>query len=308
MKKIFVTMMAAAALLSCAKETPYYTEGEAHGNLMLNVVSDPVLSAETRANVELSSIGVATPDAMSLRTLVTCLDEDISNFNEAFSSVTIFNEADVIFAPAKYYITIGSTRTGRNTLPNYTGPSEQIANKKAPAYFYANQDVKRVPETEEGENAPYYEGTATVDVTAGQTAIASVTAKLANTIVCIDFTDRFKSYFATGASLTLTTKAGFKATVGYTESNKTVAKKYYFVRPQEFSIAGTATKQSASPGIIEPKPVAIEGFSEKDPQPQTLYTYTFDVSDVNGTGGITITVNDEPIQTIEDEFELNPKA
>ena len=270
MKKIFVMMLAATTFVSCTKDSDYPAANS--GSLSLQTTTVTVLGNITRADggqVNLSDLGyTATPIE---RVLVTCIDES-SSFNRAFESPDSYNhDYNTPLEPGRYLVTIGSQKP----LPDYTTPDGKTIEKlKAP--YYTGDRSALIPQCTEGENLPYFEGTAEVEVVAGETKPVTVTLEVANTVVCVKFTDTFKNYFDNGAEITLKSKNGFTRTISYTHENKTVAEQYFYVRPQEFTLSGTAMRQDPSPGIIEAKPVELS-YTEKNPAKRTLYTIEEDV-------------------------------
>lgn len=335
MKKILLLLTAAAAI-SCGKEAPAYpgSEGPAQsagkGRIALDLTVAPILDAETRAaQIPLSSIGITAPDANLLRVLIACKNRDIvlngNNPYEAYNSVTVFNSAEKEFEPADYFLTLGSTKAAvpaatRNALPHYTTAGGQtVTNVEAP-YHADRERGTLIPQIGEGENLPYYEATGTVTVTDGETATASLTARLANAVVCVDFTDAFKHYFENGARIRIDTKALVAGSSDVTTCAgsfvvdapkwSAYAKRYFFVRPnQPVTLSGTALRQDPSPDMGLNKEVVLSGYTSVPLAPQTLYTFRFDIAGVGSSSGkIVVTLNDEPVGTIDEEIELNPNA
>lgn len=325
MRKIFLTVLAAAALVSCAKNSVEMSGSS--GTLKIDGQSVSFVSALTRADgqKELAELGESVPDPMSMRTLISCKSPDIrldgSNPWKVYSSANAANEENPLYEPADYIVTIG-TRTESGILPHYTELStgKTVTNTERP--YYTGGSVL-IPQTPEGKNLPYFEGRAEVTVNKGETATAHVSLRVANTAVCVRFTDNFKKYFEKGATILIKTKSAGPGTDKMTAANTftvtydTDEGAIFWIRPQGFSISGTALRQDPSPGIIEAKPVGFADYTVKDEavKPQTLYTYTFDIAGAGSTGsgpdeagGITITINDEPVEIIEDDIELNPNA
>lgn len=319
---------AAAAFASCSKEHDGIG-GQGSASLQISAESLTVFDAETRAGqIPISSLGVTADriptNALELRTLVACADLTIrlegSDSYKVWTSANAFNSENMELMPATYYIKLGQRQGAPvNALPHYTdlATGATVSNVDAP-YHNGGRLVPQVPE---GVNMPYFEGSAEVTLERRQEATAQVTVKAANAVVCVEFTDAFKRYFAKGATFTLQTKAGNSFTVSYTGDGSgdgavQYNKQYYWVRPQGLTISGTAMRQDPSPGIVEAKPVKIADYvvADADVLPQTLYTYTLDIKNVGGTNpdkegnGITITVNNNPVETFEEDIELNPNV
>lgn len=288
-------MLAAVAVASCAKDAPDYpgNPDAKHGTLVIQSEVKQELAALTRAGqVNLHDLGyTGTPGR---HVLVTSLD------NTSFNDVVTGAEKSGL-EPGRYMVTIGS----ESEMPDYVLPGTETVVKVKNAPRHANRSTL-VPLCKEGVNMPYFEGHSTVEVKAGVKTPAKVTMAVANTVVRIRFTERFRNYFENGAVFTLKTKAGFSGTVSYTKGTVEPAR-YFYVQSREFTISGTARRQDPSPGIIEAKAVTIEPYTVSGPARQTLYTYTFDVEEAGSASAkVGITVNAEPVGTIEYDIDLNP--
>ena len=318
-------MIAAMIAVSCSRE---HVDFRTPASLRIAAESLTVFDAETRGEqIPISSLGVTADripaNAMSLRTLVACDDRTMRlegrNPYKVWETADDFNSEDMEFMPSTYHIKLGQKQASTGALPDYTdlATGETVSKVDAP-YHTGGRLIPQVPE---GENLPYFEGSATVTLQRQGNETAHVVVKAANAVICVDFTDNFKKYFGKGASLTVKTKNGSTFNVSYTgEGNGdgviNYTKKYFWVRPQGLTISGTALRQDPSPGIVEATEVKITDYTVSDENvlPQTLYTYMFDVKGVGGTkpdgdgNGITITVNNEPVETFEEDVELNPNA
>ena len=302
MKRVFLAIGAAAMLVSCAQDqdAPVPTRGGT-GSIAINCDTAPELGVVTRASGDqpnLEDMGCTTDPAIK-RVLVTSLTEGIE-YNEPFTSPTSFNNPDYnpSLEAGDYMVTIGSS----NPLCNWKTPAgDDVTAKEAPAY---EERETLIPQCEEGENKPYFLGTTTATVEKGvHDKRVDVTMKVINSAVCIDFTDAFKGYFPS-ADITLTTKAGAEFTVSYTEGTPGLPK-YFWIRPQEFTIKGTAKRQE--PGDLPASEVTIKEFKQSTVEPCRLYTMRLDIEEVAGRG-LSIQVNDTPVDTIEESVELNPNA
>lgn len=339
-KQMVMMMWGAAALMSlaaCSQNEPQLPdETGTDGTFVISADVLPEISeAETRAAAtkQLSEMGVPadklTTDWVmaNLYTRVVCIESG-SHEGKSFASANAYNRENPRLAPvpAQYGITMGSLTESRLRLPNYTvSDGGSIDATEAPAYRKQNPTDKLVPEVAEGEGPDfiYFEGYSTVSLPGGKTPVqANVTVRVANTAVCVEFTEAFKSYFPNGATVKMTTKAGLlKDTYigGYTAETKDNADtpRYFWIRPQQFTLSATATRQNPSPGIFDADVRDLGTFSpvKGNVAPQTLYRCVFDVtnvgntSDNNGGSGITITVNGEPVYTedLGDE-EMNPNG
>ena len=262
----------------------------------------PSIGMVTRADdrTELSDINCPIPTVR--RVLVTSLTEGIE-YNETFSSPTTFNDIDYNphLEAGNYMITIGST----TPLCNWKTPSgADVSAKEAPTH---PQLADLIPQCAEGENLPYLLGRKQVTVAAGDhDKQVRVTMAIINTAVCIQFTDAFKRYFEEGAEITIATKAGNTFTVKYTKEESSPLQ-YFWIRPEEFTVSGTARRQQPSPDILDATPVTIKEHKISNVAPRSLYTIRFDVESVGGRG-MQIVIDDTPIDTLYQEEELNPIA
>lgn len=318
MKRILLIMTLAGTLASCTKSPAGRTDRS--GTLRIEGESAGVISVHTRADGQktLSELGETVPDPTGLRTLISCKSRewllDGENPWKEYESVSAANAADVLYMPADYIVTLAS-----GSLPDYTDLSggQTVSSAERP---YHTGDGTLVPLVAEGRHLPYFEGRAEVTMPKSGNVTAHVTLQVANTAVCIRFTDAFRHYFENGAEFLIRTRSfgdGADATTAgstFTVSYDSGEGDLFWIRPQGFVISGTATRQDPSPGIIEAKPVRFEDYPVKDAdvRPQTLYTFTFDIQNAGNTegdeGGIHVTLNDDPIEIIEEDVELNPNA
>lgn len=276
MKKVLILLAAAAMAAGCSKSDAEGPAGpERFGSLAVDAAVDAALEAMTRAQAELPAGTPVPADPMNeLGMRVLSVTPGISYMNP-FIPVSNYNPKRDLLREGDYRLTFFST-------PTFVG----------------------VDGIEEGLGKPYWETTVDVTVVALKQTPVEAKAVLANTIVRIDFTDRFKNYFPNGATFTLKTSAGNSFEVKYTAEDHTVAEQYWFVRPRSFTISGRATKQAPS-STVDPQTVRFADTVNDEVKPRTLYTYTFDISGVGDTGEVTVTINDEPVGTEVVDEELN---
>ncbi len=282
MKRMLAIGAAAALLLgACSKgEVPPPEEGEAYGTLAIDASCVAAVDAVTRARVELPD-HVAVPDPQDMTMRISSTTPGL-NYNRVWARVG-----------------------------NYDVRKDQLLEGEYSLEIYSTKTWQGVDQIEEGADKPYFEGTVSgiAIVRRTQTPV-TVRAALANTIVRIEFTDSFRSYFANGATFTLKTAAENEFTVSYTADDPAVADTWWYVRPgKPFTITGRATKQTPS-ATADPETVRFNPVENAAPQPATLYTYRFDISGVGSTGpgGVTITLNGEPVDTEVVDEELNPDS
>lgn len=275
MKRYTTILLAATLLAGCAKNEGGNTPATGYGTLRLAVECSPAIEAETRA-AELAEIPAeAIPAVRDLALQVKSINPEY-DFSQRWNSVGDYDPQNDYLWSTDYEITL------------FTG--EQPGVETSPEGF------------------PYFEGSAKAAVAIGRESTrVDITARLVNTIVRIDFTDRFKGYFGNGAEFTLTTEAGNEFSIGYTADDPTTVGTYQYIRPGGFTIAGEATKQTPSPT----QPAQTMKFAETVNEAAaagTLYSYTFDVSGIGDTGEVLITLNDTPIRTETIDEELNDDA
>ena len=152
---------------------------------------------------------------------------------------------------------------------------------------------------EEGYDKATFVGSANFSVEARKNTDVEITAKIANTLVKVEVTDGFKTYFAGGHALKLTTAAG-------NEFDVTAQAEPIFIAPALFTIGGTATKQPNQSGA-EGTAVTLPEYKMENAAAQTLYIVKFDVENAGGAT-LTITLNDTLVESIDIEQELNDNA
>lgn len=319
------------ALAGCSRETPFRDEragGEATMSLgarASQLVGEPVLQA---GEVDLTTLGVPAEKLddkwvmASVGVRLECHDAGADDEGRVmtYASADAYNAENPHLrpVPATYSITMCAPSGDRTEFPSYTAPDgETIAAADAAAYRLANPDAQLVPEVDEGEGAgfAYFEGWTSFGLADRDNKRVDVTLSMANTVVGVEFTDTFRSYFAGGAEVVLATKAGFTAVAAsYTADTEPGTVKYFWVRPQEFTLSASALRQDPSPGSIAAEAVKLDDYVQSRVAPQTLYRCVFDITGVGGTVpgqqyGITVTVNDTPVYTWDmDGEELNPNA
>lgn len=143
--------------------------------------------------------------------------------------------------------------------------------------------------SDEGFGKPCLSGEKTFSVTGGSTVSVAIPVSLANSIVKVECTDRFKSYY-TDYSFTVKTGAGTE--ISFPKGEARAA----FVDAYTISVSGTLTNQGGK----------TQNFSKdyKALATKTCYTIKFDVSNVGGNS-ITVSFDD----TVEDvglvDIDLN---
>lgn len=152
--------------------------------------------------------------------------------------------------------------------------------------------------TVEGYDKATFAGSAEFNVSPRQNTEVEVTAHIANALVVVETTEAFDNYFVGGRTLKLTTAAG-------NEFDVTAQSEPLFVAPESVVVTGTAIKQSAQSGA-EGAVVALPEY-ELAVAAQTLYKVKFDVENA-GRATLTITLNDNIVESIDIEQELNDNS
>jgi hypothetical protein len=150
----------------------------------------------------------------------------------------------------------------------------------------------------EGYDKATFVGSKEFSVSARKHTDVEITAHIANALVVVETTEAFDNYFVGGRTLKLTTAAG-------NEFDVTAQSEPLFVAPESVVVTGTAIKQSAQSGA-EGAVVALPEY-ELEVAAQTLYRVKFDVEQAGGAT-LTISLNDELVESIDIEQELNDNA
>lgn len=150
----------------------------------------------------------------------------------------------------------------------------------------------------EGYDKATFVGSQEFSVAARKHTNVEITAHIANALVVVETTEAFDNYFVGGRTLKLTTAAG-------NEFDVTAQSEPLFVAPESVVVTGTAIKQSAQSGA-EGAVVALPEY-ELEVAAQTLYRVKFDVEQAGGAT-LTISLNDELVESIDIEQELNDNA
>ena len=326
MKRIFKIAGLALLAAGCSRsEAKFGDEAAADAGLGGITVEVVDAASSTRADavsrIQLGDIipGWKAPDwKTALAVLLTneeggAADESGEPF-KICSSVKEFNalsDKHYTFRPGSYSVKLVSKQY----------PYVDLSSGEEIAFAGSGLHPEAAVKAEEGTGKPYFEGSASgIEVKKRKTAEASVSVRVANTAVCFEFTDAFRSYFVE-AQMTLLTDSGMKVDFGYGH-NRSYQKEYYWINPRGFSLSGSVRRQDPSPGILESQQTVLDDMvvADGEVKPQYLYTYRFDIAAAGSTEdnasewhGVRITVDGSPIETIDitddegnPDFELNP--
>ena len=268
MKKLLLIALAAVAI-ACSKaddEATMVNCPEGTGIVSFGVAPALVIEG-TRAQVQLPE-GTTVPAGADFALAISSTDAGTGYQGGTWTSVASFNE---------------------NYKKNYfvAGMYDAVVTSGDPA--------------QEGENKPYFRGEVQYNVNARQLVNVTIPAKLANSIVKVEFTDTFKSYFENGAAITITSGNGSEWAVDYDTTP------YIFVESgKKVTISGSAIKQK--PSATVDAPTVVFDAVEKTLAACTMYTYKYDVSTA-GNVSVTIEITNKPTETVEvGTEELNDDA
>lgn len=150
---------------------------------------------------------------------------------------------------------------------------------------------------EEGFEKPYYYGSSDLIVKEAETTDVTVTAKLANAMVSIDYTDAFKKYFK-GYTTQIHSKGGDFITFTSNETRPA------YVCPGQMSLIVNLTKQNGVSATFEPAMVTTEA--------QHHYHIKFDVNEGEiGEAKLVISFDeslstDNVVLDLSDELMISP--
>ncbi len=172
MKPSILSALACAAALilgSCADEGMNTESGNGFGRIRLRGSANGVIETRTRADFDLSTIGVTVPAPGEFALELIC---PALQFDEEWPTIDDFNTEDELYKAGSYtaVITFGSP-------------------------------------DEEGINKPYYYGEEGLTVVATETATAQINAAIANSLAEVRTTEAFDNYFH-DATFTLKTASG----------------------------------------------------------------------------------------------------
>lgn len=150
--------------------------------------------------------------------------------------------------------------------------------------FYGDADT-------EDFDSPYYHGMTNVSVTDGGNTTVSMTAELANSMVTIEYTDAFRSYF-TDYSAQLHSAGGAYIDYGADETRP------LYVKPGECDVIISITKPNGTAATLQPT-----SFTAKA---KTMHRIKFDVNNGNvGDAVLTISFDETVLDGETIEIELS---
>lgn len=258
MKQLLKTLGLAAIVTTTVACTDKIETPKGHGEVIVSAISSPKVSLKNVTSGDkvytIEGVTLPTSDNLSLEIIS---DED--NSKQSWATITEFGSEKRYFTEGVYTIKVAH---GDSTIEGY--------------------DI-----------APYFYGEKKISVTARQVTKAEISACIGHSLVNVECTEKFNSYF-TSAEFKISTLAGgeFEVTLPMTKN--------LFICPQQFAITCTAVKQTGEE-IALPKQI----FTEVNPQ--TRYTVKFDVAEAGGAT-IQISLNDTIVGNVTIETELNDDA
>ena len=269
MKKLLLIALAAMTTVACSKDDGSVGLVDCpEGTGIISFDVNPTIVVDgTRAQQQIPA-GVTIPTADDLKLSIVTVDENVNYDGGEWESVTSFNKTykKTYFKQGEYEATV-----------TFGDPAQ------------------------EGENCPYFVDAKGFTVIARDKVDVKLEPKLGNSIVKVEFSDTFKSYFENGASITIKSANGNEWEANYESSP------YIFVESgKELTISGYAIKQKPSATIDAPK-VSFDDV-KKTMVACTIYTYTYDVSSA-GSVTVTVEITNEPLdEIVVGDAELNDDA
>lgn len=144
---------------------------------------------------------------------------------------------------------------------------------------------------DEGFDKPYYSGISTLSVRENQSTPVSVTAKLANSMVSVDYTDAFKNYM-TDWSATAASDAG-TATIEFLRDETRAA----YITPGTVVLKVNVTKPNGASATLQAASFAAVA--------RHHYNVTVDISNGAGDAILKIEIDDSIDETVTVEFDLD---
>lgn len=186
MKRLILSaciLLTALAAASCADDALNSSYGEGFGHIRLRGSANGVIETLTRAEFDLSTIGVTVPapGEFSLKLTSTALA-----YSNSWPSIDAFNAEDELYTAGTY-----------TAVVSYGSPYS------------------------EGVNKPYYEGSKDLTVVATETTTVQIPAAIANSLAEIRTTEAFDNYFH-DATFTIKTASGNSFTFTPGSSQKVV--------------------------------------------------------------------------------------
>lgn len=143
---------------------------------------------------------------------------------------------------------------------------------------------------DEGFEKPYYYGSQALTVYEDRTTDVNIVAKLANTMVSIEYTDAFKNYF-TSYSAELHSTGGNYVTYASDEIRPA------YLRPGTVTLALSVTKPNGTSATLQPASI--------NAQAQHHYRITLDVNGGEVGNGVLVISFDETLQTETINIDLS---
>lgn len=234
------------------------------------------------------SLGLAT-------TLLFACDNSKDDLGKVYFKLS--QEKDVIDVVTKSevstYTSLPSADDFTLTVKNQNEESITISDLSVPTSLAVGNYTAKASYgsvDEEGFDKPCFVGETSFTVNGGQETEVSVTARLANCIIRLEYTDNFKNYYS-DYSFTLTTGSG--KVINFPASETRAA----FVDAYMVKVSGTLTNQGCKTQSFEEK-------EYKNLEAAKCYTLKFDASNI-GSPAITISFDDS-VETVElGEIDLN---
>ncbi|MFI3258995.1 MAG: hypothetical protein R3Y16_02745 [Rikenellaceae bacterium] len=292
MKKITLLLTLATLLIGCSKESSSTGEEQNIGFGRVEISAETFASVETtdtRSSVSTYTIPeelYPTNETLSIKISGTYIDSDDNlekEYNYSYATLKAYNTADI--------------DSDGNLLPPYI---------PAGTYTFTLTSTGDIS-TESATNA-FFSGSA-VDVVVEARIVdteISIPISLQNSILRLDVTEDFTSYFEGGASLTLSTESGSTLYYNYPDNSANEGAVLYVAPQTKLYLEGSATKQSPTEN---PDDAPTVTFSKSElsstTTAATMSTVTVDATDAGGSS-ISVSVDGTITEISNESFELNP--
>lgn len=210
------------------------------------------------------------------------------------AAVTRGSQASIV--PDASELNLKLTKSDGSYAEAWGSVAEFPSDKEFPVGHYTLEAFYGAPDYE-GFECPYYYGVTDANVTEGAVCEAQLTATLANTMVSIEYTDAFRSYF-TAYSTQIHSEGGDFISFKSDETRPA------YIRPGKANVTVSVTKQNGLSASIEA--------ADFDTQARHHYHITLDVNDgQTGQGEIVVSFDDSLVTEdvtidVSDEAMITP--
>jgi hypothetical protein len=246
----------ASSLVSCSDTFNPSTDSEGKLLVSVNLNKDVVSSASNKKSVAESR---ADAQSVSASDLALKLTSESGTFSREWASAADLSD------PV-------SVAVGKYTLEAYYGSLE-----------------------DEGFDKPYYYGANDLTIEENRTTPISVTASLANSMVRVELSDMFTTYFA-GYKVSLRSEEGNEIEYANSEDTSVETRSVYF-KPGEITATIEITKKNGTTATLEPKSFTAEA--------RHSYVLKFDVNGGEADNATLTLTYDDQVDVEDVEIDLS---